>query len=85
MNKWPAWSSDITFTVSEGHLHLLFVGQKMPYIAPVFYDYFPSQVLMLNDQNSKAELQKNICYTGAVRQWRLTELELEDDIQSRNA
>lgn len=56
MNKWPAWSSDITFIVSEGHLHLLFFGQKMAYIAPIFYNYFPSQVLTLNDQNSKVKL-----------------------------
>lgn len=56
MNKWPAWSSDITFIESEGHLHLLFLGQKMAYIALIFYNYFPSQVLTFNDQNSKAKL-----------------------------
>lgn len=56
IHKWPAWSSDIMLIVSEGHLHLLFFGQKIAYIAPIFYNYFPSQVLMLNDQNSKAEV-----------------------------
>lgn len=54
MNKWAAWSTDTPFIVSEGHLHLLFFSQKMAYIAPIFYNYFPSQVLMLNNQNPKA-------------------------------
>lgn len=84
MNKWPAWSSDIPFIVSEGHLRFLFFSHKMACIAPIFLNYFPSQVLMLKDQNPKAELQKNLCCAGTVMLWRLTEVELWEDIQSRN-